>query len=165
MSAGSNIAIIALADLFDDKLALARKAFNGCNAVRGLAEIQNNHIHRGSAAYLRLLDHQDIDAVLISTTAYAHPEILGAAVAAGKHAYCEKPAAIDIDGCRRVLRLGEKAGNRLTSAISSAPSSIIFLLAYRQNPFPGCRTMRPASGTIITSRSCRGGSCSTRRFT
>jgi myo-inositol 2-dehydrogenase/D-chiro-inositol 1-dehydrogenase len=114
MSANAYIEIIALADIFDDKLLLARKAFNRCNANNGFAEIQEARIYRGSKAYLMLLGNQDVDAVLISTPAYAHPEFLEAAVSAGKHAYCEKPAAIDIDGCKRILNLSENINNKLS---------------------------------------------------
>ncbi len=114
MSAKANVEIVALGDIFDDKLALARKAFDRCNAARGFAAIPETHIHQGSEAYLKVIGNRNVDAVLISTPAYAHPGILEAAVAAGKHAYCEKPAAIDMDGCRRILKLSEKIGHRLS---------------------------------------------------
>jgi len=117
MSANTNIDIIALADIFSDKLILARESINKCNANKGFAEIQKENIYQGSKAYLKLLDNKDVDAVLISTPAYAHPEILEAAVGAGKHAYCEKPAAIDIDGCKRIQNVSENLNNRLSVVI------------------------------------------------
>jgi hypothetical protein len=40
---------------------------------------------------------------------YLHPEHFEAAVNAGKHIYCEKPAATDVSGVRRVMRAGQKA--------------------------------------------------------
>ncbi len=117
MSTNANIHIMALADLFDDKLALARETLNKCNATKGLTEIPKENIFRGSNAYLKLLDNKNIDAVLIATPAYAHPLILEAAVAAGKHTYCEKPAAIDIDGCKRILRVSENSNGKLSMVI------------------------------------------------
>ena len=114
MSANTNINIIAMADIFDDKLLLAQKTLNNLNSKKGFAEIQKESIYQGSNAYLKLLENKNVDAVLISTPAYAHPQILEAAVLAGKHAYCEKPAAIDIDGCKRVLKVGEDVGNKLS---------------------------------------------------
>lgn len=114
MSANTNINIIALADLFNDKLALARKNLGKCNIDKGFANINEENIYQGSGAYLKLLDNKKVDAVLISTPAYAHPEILLAAVAAGKHAYCEKPAAIDIYGCRQILEISKKINNKLS---------------------------------------------------
>jgi len=117
MSANTNINIIALADIFEDKLMLAKETLNKRNASKGFADIQKANIYQGSNAYLRLLENRDVDAVLISTPAYAHPEILEAAVAAGKHAYSEKPVAIDIDGCKKILRVSETINNKLSVVI------------------------------------------------
>lgn len=117
MSANTNINVIALADIFDDKLILAQKTLNNCNAKKGFADIQKANIYQGSNAYLKVLDNKNVDAVLISTPAYAHPEILEAAVAAGKHAYSEKPVAIDIDGCKKILKVSETINNKLSVVI------------------------------------------------
>lgn len=117
MSENTNINIFALADIFDDKLIHAQKILNKYNANKGFADIQKENIYQGSDAYRKLLDNKDVDAVLISTPAYAHPEILEAAVAAGKHAYCEKPVAIDIEGCKQILRLSETINNKLSVVI------------------------------------------------
>ena len=95
----------------------AHETLNKCNLSKRFAEIRNAGIYQGSNAYLKLLDDKNIDAVLISTTAYAHPEILEAAVSAGKHAYCEKPAAIDVDGCKRILKISESLNNRLSLVV------------------------------------------------
>jgi predicted dehydrogenase len=35
-------------------------------------------------------------------------------VEAGKHVYCEKPAAVDVVGCQRFMAIGEKAEGRLS---------------------------------------------------
>ena len=47
---------------------------------------------------------------------YRHPEHLEAAVKAGKHVYIEKPAAVDVAGCRRVIRAADSADRRLNVA-------------------------------------------------
>jgi predicted dehydrogenase len=66
---------------------------------------------------MRLLENKDVDAVLISSPAYSHVEFLEAAVAAGKHVYCEKPVATDVDGCRRVIAAGEKLNGKQSLVI------------------------------------------------
>jgi myo-inositol 2-dehydrogenase/D-chiro-inositol 1-dehydrogenase len=66
------------------------------NASKGFAEIKSPNIYRGSKAYLELLANKDIQAILISSPGYTHPEFMEAAVAAGKHMYCEKPVAVDV---------------------------------------------------------------------
>ena len=115
ISKNTNIVIIAMADLFDDKLQKALVTLNKVNSEKGYPEIQNTNMYKGSKAYLQLLNNKEVDAVLISTPAYAHPEFLEAAVAAGKHAYCEKPAAIDVEGCKRVQKIAAGIHGKLNA--------------------------------------------------
>ena len=114
MSENAGAAIIAAADLFTDKLTAGVKDLNAINQKAGFPGIGTASQYTGSKAYMRLLESKEIDAVVISTPAYAHPFILEAAVDAGKHAYCEKPAAIDVEGCKRIMRVSEIAANKLS---------------------------------------------------
>src|SRR6476620_12607953 len=117
MSANTNSNVIAMADLFEDKLQTGEAAFNKLNADKQFPAIKKSNIYKGSKAYIRLLENKDVDAVLISTPAYAHVDIFEAAVNAGKHVYCEKPIAPDVDGCRRDEELGEKLNGKLSMVI------------------------------------------------
>lgn len=117
MSANTNVNIIAAADIFDDKLILAEKNFNQLNAAKNFPALSKQNIYQGSKAYMRLLENKDVDAVQISSPAYSHVDFLEAAVAAGKHVYCEKPVATDVDGCRRVMAAGEKLNGRQSLVI------------------------------------------------
>ncbi|HEY0772320.1 MAG TPA: Gfo/Idh/MocA family oxidoreductase, partial [Sphingobacteriaceae bacterium] len=116
MSRNTNVNIVAMADLFDNQLQAAKVNINKLNAEKGFPAIRNSNIYQGSKAYLKVLNNKDVDAVLISSPCYTHPEFLEAAVAAGKHAYCEKPAAIDVEGCRRIEQLGERLNGKLSLA-------------------------------------------------
>ncbi len=75
-----------------------------------------------------MAESKDLDAIVIATPAYVHPEHLAAVVAAGKHVYCEKPVAVDVAGAKRVLEIGRKAEGRLSLdvgfQIRSAPPFI-----------------------------------------
>ncbi|MEI6050309.1 MAG: Gfo/Idh/MocA family oxidoreductase [Bacteroidota bacterium] len=115
MSKNTNIAIIAMADLLDEKLQKTLVTLNKVNSEKGYPEILKTNMYKGSKAYLQLLNNKEVDAVLISTPAYAHPEFLEAAVAAGKHAYCEKPAAIDVEGCKRVQKIAAGIHGKLSA--------------------------------------------------
>lgn len=117
ISANTNSNIIAIADIFNDKLAAAEKNFNQLNAAKSFPALHKPNIYLGSKAYMRLLENKDVDAVLISSPAYSHVDFLEAAVAAGKHVYCEKPVATDVDGCRRVIAAGEKFNGKQSMAI------------------------------------------------
>lgn len=62
---------------------------------------------------LRDLLASSVDAVMIATPCYLHPEHLEAAIRAGKHIYIEKPAAVDVAGAKRVMRLADAASRKL----------------------------------------------------
>jgi myo-inositol 2-dehydrogenase / D-chiro-inositol 1-dehydrogenase len=106
MSKHSGIQVVALADLFLDKLDLAKPKLDALNAANGFPPIPAANSYQGSKAYLRLLENKDVDAVLISSPAYTHPDFVVAAIEAGKHFYCEKPAAMDVAGCRKIAAAG-----------------------------------------------------------
>jgi predicted dehydrogenase len=117
MSQNTNAHIFAMADLFEDKLQKGLSVYNQLNSAKSLPSISSSSVYKGSKAYLQLIGNKDVDAVLISTPAYAHPFILEAAVDGGKHVYCEKPVAPDTDGCKKVLRVGEKLSDKLSVVI------------------------------------------------
>lgn len=52
--------------------------------------------------YRQLLDLDDLQAVCIATPTHAHREIAEAALAAGKHVYCEAPLAHTVDDARAI---------------------------------------------------------------
>ncbi|MHB9031254.1 MAG: twin-arginine translocation signal domain-containing protein, partial [Candidatus Latescibacterota bacterium] len=73
---GSRIA--AIADLFEDQLTKGQAALNKVNAELKHAPIDKSRLFLGSKAFLRLLDSKDVDAVLVSSPAFLHPEHLEA---------------------------------------------------------------------------------------
>jgi len=85
--------IAAVCDIYDDMLQAASQKFSG-------AKLFKNH---------KDLLASDVDAVYIATPPFLHPEHFEAAVAAKKHIFCEKPAGVDVPGCKRVLEAGRKA--------------------------------------------------------
>lgn len=103
MSKNTNLHIVALADLLQDRLDGVLPTINRLNGDKNYSPVNKKNIYVGENAYKQLLQNKEIDAVLISTTAYAHPFIFEAAVAAGKHVYCEKPSAPDVFGTLQML--------------------------------------------------------------
>jgi len=117
MAKNTGARIHAMADLFDYQLEKALPKYNQANNESGKATIDSANIYRGSEAYLQLINDPQVDAVLVSSPAYTHPGFLEAAVLAGKHVYCEKPAAPDVAGCKKVIEAGEKAAGKVSVAI------------------------------------------------
>ena len=95
----SGARLVAISDLFDDRIERAKKRI----------PVENPTIYKD---YHDLLA-SDVDAVIIATPVYLHPEHLEAAVKAKKHIYIEKPAAADVEGCKRVMRVSDSAGSNL----------------------------------------------------
>jgi myo-inositol 2-dehydrogenase / D-chiro-inositol 1-dehydrogenase len=55
----------------------------------------------------------DVDAVMIATPVYLHPGHFEAAVKSGKHIYMEKPAGLDVAGCKRVMKAADSADRKI----------------------------------------------------
>ncbi len=64
--------------------------------------------YTGLAGYKRMLESK-LDAVVIETPPYFHPEQAAAAVDSGKHVYLAKPIAVDAPGCLSVADSGKRA--------------------------------------------------------
>ena len=60
--------------------------------------------------YTELLADPQIDAVLITSATNTHVEISQAAAKAGKHIFCEKPIALDLEQIDETLAIVEKSG-------------------------------------------------------
>ena len=63
--------------------------------------------------YKELLKDPEIGAVFISTPDYLHEEMAVDALKAGKAIYLEKPMAITIEGCDRILHTAMETGSKL----------------------------------------------------
>ncbi|MBI4874678.1 MAG: Gfo/Idh/MocA family oxidoreductase [Acidobacteria bacterium] len=85
--------VTAICDIYEDKLDAAGKKYSGARRFKS---------HKDLLA-------SDVDAVLIATPAFLHPEHFEAAVASRKHIYMEKPAGVNPAGCRRVIEAAKKA--------------------------------------------------------
>src|SRR5438046_1850726 len=57
---------------------------------------------------------KEVDAVVIATPPYYHPQHLEAVVAGGKHVYLEKPVAVDVPGALKVIEIGKRAEGKLS---------------------------------------------------
>ena len=58
----------------------------------------------------QIVTRDDIDIVDVSTPTALHHEIAVAALQAGKHVFCEKPFALNVEQARQMLAAAETAG-------------------------------------------------------
>src|SRR5262249_12198808 len=102
------------------------------------AEFARAHgARRSYADWRELLRDPEVDAVYIATPVRLHAEQTVAAAEAGKHVLCEKPMALDVAGCERMLAATRAHGVRLG-------------VAYYRHHYPVVARMRKlvASGEI-----------------
>lgn len=95
--------IVSLADVFADQLK------SGQENLR----VDPKRCYLGLESYKELVA-SNLDAVVIESPPYCHPEQSMAAVEAGKHVFLAKPVATDVPGCRTILAAGEKAKGKLS---------------------------------------------------
>jgi len=106
LRAAENVQLVAMGDLFPDRLASSRKYLAG-RKLAGYA-VEDKHCFTGLDAYKQVLE-TDVDLVLFCTPPGFRPTHVTAAIDAGKHVFMEKPVAVDAPGVRTILAAGEKA--------------------------------------------------------
>jgi len=99
MAKNTSARIVALCDIFPEKMDQAKSKIGAT----------------GAKMYkdLRDLLASDVEAVIIATPVFLHAEHFEAAVKAGKHIYIEKPASVDVQGCKRIIRAADSADRKL----------------------------------------------------
>jgi len=117
MSTHAPVQIVAMADLFREKLDWSKKVLNEQNLSKGFSAIPSSATYVGPDAYEQLLSRNDVDAVLISSPAYTHAEFTIAALQAGKHVYCEKPVSPDVAGCRKLEQAAKQYDGKLSMTV------------------------------------------------
>lgn len=100
--------VVALADMFPDRLAAGHDHFNKVNTDLGRSPIDGSLLFVGPHAYEQLTSSAQIDLVQISTPPFFHVQHLEAAVSAGKHVYCEKPVGIDMRQAKHALEIAKR---------------------------------------------------------
>ncbi len=77
-------------------------------------ELADKHcIPQATADYREVLANPEIEAVFICSPTNTHAPFIEEAARAGKHIFCEKPIALDLDQIDRTLDVVERAGVKL----------------------------------------------------
>lgn len=106
--------VVALADLFQDQLAAARMHFDQAQQAKGYAALDASQLFLGPNAYQQIAASQEVDAIVIATPPYFHPQHLEAVAAGGKHVYLEKPVGVDVPGVLKVVEIGKRSQGKLS---------------------------------------------------
>lgn len=102
----ANARVTALADNHTDSLEKAVALVEAIGQAKPFAAGDDGD----SEAWRRVLDRDDVDAVVISTAWEQHVPMAVAAMQAGKHAFIEVPAATTIEECWQLVDVAEATG-------------------------------------------------------
>lgn len=123
LSGNKNVELVAMADIFEDKLegSLARlRDPNGrFPGIQDQLKVAPDQRFVGFDAYKKILA-SDIDIVMLTTPPGYRPVHFEAAVEAKKHIFAEKPFATDPVGCRKVMAAAAKAKELGLTVMSGA---------------------------------------------
>jgi predicted dehydrogenase len=113
--------LIGAGDIVRKRVAEAVRDGRGCELVavsRARRDLVDRFAHevgarRGYPNWQDLVRDPDVDAVYVATPVHLHAEQTIAAAEAGKHVLCEKPMAMDVGGCDRMIAACRASGVRL----------------------------------------------------
>jgi predicted dehydrogenase len=114
-AADSNFKLTAVADMFADRVQGSLDQLK--ETAKDRVTVEPDHCFVGFNAYEKLLA-TDVDVVILATPPHFRPAHLKAAIASGKHVFCEKPVAVDAPGVRSVLETTEEARKKNLSIVS-----------------------------------------------
>ncbi len=117
LRADPQVRLVALADVFSDRL---EKTLEGLQKGEGIADRVDVPPERrfvGFDGYKQAID-SGVDVVLLATPPHFRPAHFEYAVAQGKHAFVEKPVAVDAPGVRRILVAAAEARRKKLAVVT-----------------------------------------------
>ena len=116
LAADSNVRLVAMGDVFRDRLELSLETLKKQEKVATKVEVPAENQFVGFDAYQKVIEKSDV--VLLTTPPGFRPLHLKAAVDAGRHVFAEKPVAVDGPGVRAVLAACEEARRKKLAVVS-----------------------------------------------
>lgn len=149
LAAAENVELVAMGDMFKDRLDRCRKTLTGRLAEK--VEVTDETCFVGWDAYKKVLA-TDVDMVILTTPPHFRPMMLKAAIEAGKHVFMEKPVAVDPVGIRSVIASSELADQKGLTIVAGTQMRRI------SHMVEGVRRIRDgALGTILSGQCFRLG--------
>ncbi len=115
LNADANTVIVAMGDVFEDRLAQSLEYLR--KHVPDRVRVDKPRRFLGFDAYQKVIA-SDVDVVLLATPPAFRPQHLKAAVEAGKHVFAECIAAVDAPGVRSFLHSAELAKSKNLGLLS-----------------------------------------------
>lgn len=115
LRADKDVVLTAMGDVFEDPLNRSLQNLKKQHPEKVKVTSETSFV--GLDAYQKVID-SGVDVVLLATPPGFRPQHMKAAVAAGKHIFCEKPVATDSAGVRSVLESVKAAKEKNLAVVS-----------------------------------------------
>ncbi len=117
LNADSNVKLTAMGDMFPDRLRASLNQLKRDDKIAKKIDVKPENCFTGFDAFKQVIG-SGVDVVLLTTPPGFRPMHLEAAVAAGKHIFCEKPMAVDAPGVRRVMAACQEAKKKNLAVVA-----------------------------------------------
>ena len=107
LSTDGPVRLVAVADAFSDRLEKSLERIN--KRVGARVDVPESARFTGFDAYKKVIEHEDVDLVILATPPGFRPIHFQHAIEANKHVFMEKPVAVDAPGIRQVMAAGKEA--------------------------------------------------------
>jgi predicted dehydrogenase len=149
LDASPDNVLVALGDAFADKAEMSLRHLRRNEKTKDRVQVEGDHLFSGFDAYKRVID-SGVDVVLLAEPPHFRPKHLAYAVEKGKHAFVEKPVAVDAPGVRSIIETCELAKKKGLAIVSG--------LCWRYHPSVRETVRRivedKAIGDIVAIQSC-----------
>ncbi len=108
LSHSEGVRLVAIGDLTSEIASSAREQLQNTE-VAAQVQVPDDALFGGLNAYQKVINHPEVDLVILTTSPGFRPMHLAEAVRAGKHVFMEKPVCVDPAGYRSVVASGEVA--------------------------------------------------------
>ncbi len=117
LAADKNTVLVAVADPFKNRATSCVDGLKNNAELRDRIQVTEGSIFTGLDGYQKLID-SGVDVVLLAAPPGFRPLHLKAAIAAGKHVFCEKPMATDAPGVRSVMESVQAAKDKKLALVA-----------------------------------------------
>jgi predicted dehydrogenase len=105
-----DVRVAAICETSDIKMASTSQAAANLGNLNTEINIESVHIYKD---FERMLSEQNLDLVSITLPTFMHADFTTKALKAGVNVLCEKPMALNLDECRRMIDAAKESGKVL----------------------------------------------------
>lgn len=116
LTINQNVRLIAMGNLRPEKAKEKREHLRKTHGEK--VQVEDKNVFGGLEAYEAVIDHPDVDCVLLTTSPGFRPWHIERAVNAGKHVFAEKPVCLDPAGYHACERAAAKAKAQGTAIVT-----------------------------------------------